>query len=153
MGASALYRILGELGANVPRVRTDQARALYERVSHATAAGWVASCHDLSEGGLAVALAESAMGGRLGCRISIDAIAADIGECAALYSESHSRFVATVPADSADLFENLLGDCAVMLGEVTANPQLLIESNGGQIVDAPLARLIHAWGSRLVEVL
>jgi len=153
MGASAFYRLLGELGANVPRVRTDQARALYERVSHATAAGWVASCHDLSEGGLAVALAESAMGGRLGCRISIDAIAADIGECAALYSESHSRFVATVPAENAPLFENLLGDHAMLLGKVTAEPQLLIEAARQRIVDVKLRQLIHAWGSRLVEVL
>lgn len=153
MGASAFYRLLDELGANVPRVRTDEARDLYERVSQATAAGWVASCHDLSEGGLAVALAESAMGGRLGCSISIDAIATEIGVCATLYSESHSRFLATVPANNASQFESLLGSSAVLLGEVTADPQVLIQSNGKRIVDVGLARLIHAWAGRLVEVL
>jgi phosphoribosylformylglycinamidine synthase subunit PurSL len=153
MGASAFYRLLGELGANVPRVRTDEARDLYERVSQATAAGLIASCHDLSEGGLAVALAESAMGGRLGCTVSIDALCAEIGLCATLYSESHSRFLATVQADHADPFERLLGDCATFLGDVTATQQVLIQSIGQRIVDIELALLIHAWGSRLEEVL
>ena len=152
-GASALYRLFGELGASVPRVRLRQARELYCRVAQATASGWIASCHDLSEGGLGVALAESAIGGRLGCRIALDAVVEDVGVLAALYSESHSRFVASVSPDHAAAFESLLGPRAVFLGVVTAYPQLQVKARGISLIDAPFERLIRAWKIGFSEVL
>lgn len=153
LGASAFYRLFGELGANVPVVRLQRARELYARVAEATAFGWLASCHDLSEGGLIVALAESAIGGRLGCRIALDAIASAIGAPAALYAESHSRFVASVRPEDASSFESLLGERAYPLGEVTAEPQIRVALAGTPLIDAPLDRLIRAWKSGLSEVL
>ena len=153
LGASAFYRLLGELGANAPAVRPEKARALYDRVGRATADGLVASCHDLSEGGLIVGLVESAIGGRLGCRISLDMLVEDVGATAALYAESHSRFVATVAREHVAAFESVLEDDAVFLGEVTDDSCIRVEAQGITLVNRSLDLLIRAWKSGLSEVL
>ncbi len=55
----------GFVGNQVPRVRVDESLLLYRALEQAIAEGLVASCHDCSDGGLAVALAETAFSGRL----------------------------------------------------------------------------------------
>lgn len=152
LGGSCLYRLLGELGANVPRVRPEAAAARYRRLSAAIGRGLVASGHDLSDGGLAVALAESCFGGGLGARISLSpAVLApeDRGSArarlAALFAETHSRFVVSVdPARRAD-FEEALGTDAVLLGEVTADPRLAVAWESEPLADLATGDLLAAW--------
>ena len=153
LGASSFYRLFGELGANAPAVRPETARALYDRVGRATADGLIASCHDLSEGGLIVGLVESAIGGRLGCRIALDVLAEDVGLLPALYAESQSRFVVTVTREHVAAFESLLEDDAVFLGEVTDDPRIQVEAQGITLIDRSLDLLIRAWKSGLAEAL
>lgn len=152
LGASAFYRLFRTLGASVPRVRPREARALYRRVSQAAVSGWIASCHDVSEGGLPVALTESAIGGRLGCEVALDPVAEGVGVLAALYSESPSRFVASVPPENAAAFEALMGGRATFLGAVTASPRVRMVAGGALLVDAPLERLVRVWKHGLSEV-
>jgi phosphoribosylformylglycinamidine (FGAM) synthase-like enzyme len=62
IGQSALSRtVLDHAGADVPRVRFDEERGMAAAVTDCVAAGLVEACHDISEGGLAVALAEMAL--------------------------------------------------------------------------------------------
>ncbi len=149
LGASEYYHLHGHLGANVPRVRREAARALYLKVQEATAAGLVQSCHDLSDGGLAVALAETAFGGGFGVEGTLD----DQGlpTAAQLFSESHSRFVMSVRPEDADRFEAIIGDQARRLGDVTLSPRLILRRRGSAVVDATLDDLLDAW-NRGVEV-
>jgi len=149
LGASEYYRVHGRLGATVPRVRRGAARALYLKVQEATASGLVQSCHDLSDGGLAVALAESAFGGGLGVDGALDHDG--LPPAVQLFSESHSRFVASVRAGDAGRFEEILGDDAHPLGEVTEAPHLVLRHRGEAVVDASLDDLFAAW-NRGVEV-
>ncbi len=152
LGGSAFYRLLGELGANVPQVRSQSAVACYRRLSAATSRGLVASCHDLSDGGLTVALAECCFGGGLGARISLseevlgpEARGSQRARPAALFAESHSRFVASVdPARRAD-FEAVLGAEAVLIGEVTADPRLAVAWEGERVLDLETGDLLAAW--------
>ncbi len=152
MGGSAFYRLLGALGANVPRVRPSSAAARYRSLSAATAGGLVASCHDLSDGGLAVALAESCFGSGLGARISLPAAVLDPearaggrAGWAALFAESHSRFLVGVDPASRPGFESLLGAEAVLIGEVTADPRLSVTWEGEPLVDLATGDLLAAW--------
>ena len=71
-------------------------------------AGWVESCHDLAEGGLAVALAEMAMGAERGARVDLARIpgAAECSPAASLFAESPTRFLVEVQADQ---LEQVLG--------------------------------------------
>ncbi len=71
LGGSHYYDIHGELGRNVPEVDTELGLKVFRALSKATAAGLVRACHDLSEGGLAVAAAEMAFAGGLGMRLDL----------------------------------------------------------------------------------
>ncbi|MCK4294064.1 MAG: phosphoribosylformylglycinamidine synthase subunit PurL, partial [Planctomycetes bacterium] len=65
LGGSHYYKINGELGANVPKLDLEMAPRIAKKISAAIAQGLIVSCHDCSEGGLAVALAEMAFAGGL----------------------------------------------------------------------------------------
>jgi len=65
LGGSHFYRLSGQTGANVPKVEITRALRTAQKLSEAIRKGLVRSCHDCSEGGLAVALAEMAFAGGL----------------------------------------------------------------------------------------
>jgi len=157
LGGSHYSLIHGLTGGRVPRVDVPQARRLYAAVHQAICASLVRSCHDLSEGGLAVAAAEMALAGGHGAEIYLDALPCDgVGaEHAAivrLYSESNSRLLCEVPAPAADAFESLLADvrCA-KIGSAVASPQLRVFAtrNAQPLIDIPLDTLESAWRSPL----
>ncbi len=88
----------------------------YRHLHAAIRAGLITACHDVSEGGVAVALAEMCIAGRLGARI--DALGHD-DLVTALFSESVGRLVVEVPPHSVDAFVKLMGRAAAPIGEVT----------------------------------
>ena len=145
LGGSEYLALHGQLGANVPTVNPKTARARYSALSRAIADGLVASCHDCSDGGLAVALAESAFAGGFGMEIDLLPLGLE-SNIAALFSESQSRFVVTVPRGKTEAFEQQLnGHGCTRLGEVVTEKQLRIACRNGQGIDASLDELKAAW--------
>jgi len=71
----------------------------------------VKSCHDTAEGGLAVALAESAIGGGIGLQVGLSANG--LRPDALLFGESQNRFVVTVAPANQDMLEETLTECGV----------------------------------------
>ncbi|NHZ48830.1 AIR synthase-related protein, partial [Nitratidesulfovibrio liaohensis] len=97
----------------------------------------VTACHDLSDGGLAVALAEMAVGGRLGARCDIAAVPAvcDMTATELLYSESASRLLVTVKPGNAAAFEaRFAGAACACIGEVTADAILAVTAQGAPLL-------------------
>jgi phosphoribosylformylglycinamidine synthase len=145
MGGSEFLALRGQLGRNVPKVDAAKSRALYERVSSAIAQGLVASCHDCSDGGLAVALAETAFAGGLGMDLDISPLGLE-SDAVALFSESQGRFVATVRPDQVSAFESALaGSSCTKLGVVTAETLFKVMGRGGAAINADVASLKEAW--------
>jgi len=152
-GGSEYFAMLGAVGSRVPRVNAPRALALYRALNAAMRAGLVRSCHDCSDGGLGVALAETAFAGELGMRIDLrkvpaaDALADDV----LLFSETQSRFVVTVAPEHAHAFEQYLAAHAyACVGEVTADARLTITgTNGASVVQAATAELKNAWQAPL----
>jgi phosphoribosylformylglycinamidine synthase len=157
LGGSELLAELGLGGGSVPRV-TDpaRARATYHALHRAMQAGWVRSAHDCSDGGLAVALAETAFAGGLGLTLHLGALAATerLAPAALLFSESPCRLVVTVAPDHAADFEAALAGLPCHpLGEVTRAPRLLVHgADGPPWLDAPLAELKEAWQNTLRDL-
>jgi phosphoribosylformylglycinamidine synthase len=156
LGASEYWAAKGYVGNQVPQVRVDESLLLYRALEEAHRRGLVASCHDCSDGGLAVALAETAFAGGFG-------ITADLALAPAegvtrndelLFSESQSRFVVTVHPEAVPDFEALFrGRAAARVGEVTAKPVLVLGGLGGrEAVCAPLAALKKAWQEPLAGI-
>jgi len=128
LGGSIYNRRLWHVGNAVPKVDFARARARFERLHAAIAAGLVRACHDLSEGGLAVAAAEMAIAGRLGLALDLRAVpgAAAVGSDAALlFSESASRFLVEVAPEDAAAFERAMaGGACARVGAVERDPVL-----------------------------
>ena len=112
-------------------------------------AGLVRACHDLSEGGLAVAAAEMAFAGGLGAEISADSMArtSDAGDVAVrCFSESNTRFLCEVRPADADAFRRELDavPCS-QIGRVIAEGRLSIRDAATVVVRAEIGSLKEAW--------
>jgi phosphoribosylformylglycinamidine (FGAM) synthase-like enzyme len=104
----------------------------------------VASCHDLSEGGLALALAEMALGGRLG--IQADLPSGELSPLTLLFSESNGRLVVEVEAANAAAFEEAMrGVPITAIGTVSDTPILAIAVDGEPQIALPVESLVSAW--------
>ncbi len=158
LGGSLWAEVKGQAGGNVPRVDLTRGPGLFQSLHEVIRLGLIRSCHDLSEGGLAVALAEMAMAGGLGAAVSLDRVPRDTGAAdpfVLLFSESPSRFLLEVAPEDCSRVEEQLGAWPLgRLGEVgpasgtgpESPPRLTIESGAGSlVVDAPLDVLREAW--------
>ncbi|MDQ8500118.1 phosphoribosylformylglycinamidine synthase subunit PurL [Enterococcus faecium] len=97
--------------------------------------GLIESAHDCSEGGLAIALAESAFKYQLGLSVQFGLPSAQ------LFAETQSRFVLTVAPENQTRFEEMMGDAAVLAGKVTDEAIIEISATDGQIkIETAVAR-------------
>ncbi|MDD5219932.1 MAG: AIR synthase-related protein [Candidatus Bipolaricaulis sp.] len=149
LGRSEFLHWLNVEGGRAPQVRTDRARERYRRIAEAIGSGLVASCHDLSDGGLAVGLVESAIGGGLGFDVVLDDVGPFDHPAVPLFSETPSRFVVTVPEGRCRAFEGVMEGDARPIGRVTADPRVRISFGGRACADAALTRFQTAWRTGL----
>ena len=153
LGGSEYYKLKGFLGASVPKVRGAKAKRTFKAVTKAIDEGLVKSCHDLSEGGLAVAAAEMAFAGGFGLELDLRKVPGK--ELArndfALFSESNSRFLIEVSEADREDFEDLMkGKSCALIGKVTKEAKLRINGLNDKIaVDASLDELRHSWKKTL----
>jgi phosphoribosylformylglycinamidine synthase subunit PurL len=109
-GGSAWTQVAHDhLGGLPPRVDLDRERLLAEILVNASRQGLVAAAHDLSEGGLAVALAEGCLRNGVGARIWLDEVCERDGVdvFTLLFSESAGRAIVAVPPAEQDRFTDL----------------------------------------------
>lgn len=148
LGASEYYALHGFTGNSVPRVRIDQALSRYRCLARAIRQGLLASCHDCSDGGLGVALAETAFSGGLGMDIDLDAVPAEGIERfdTLLFSESQSRFVVTVRKENRKSFEEIMGGTGwALAGEVTDRTELVVRHGGRTAIKEDIYDLKDWW--------
>jgi phosphoribosylformylglycinamidine synthase len=150
LGGSHYYHIHGELGANIPKVDLKKAPRIAKKISAAIARGLVVSCHDCSEGGLAVALAEMAFAGGLGIEIDLRGLPKS-KDCsridAQLFSESNSRYLVEVEPEKSDAFARLMVNLPFgQIGKVTEQKTLVIKSEDSRtVIEADVDSLKQAW--------
>jgi len=149
LGRSHFFDMYGVNGGSVPKLRTpERTMEMYRWLHRAMRAGLVASCHDLSDGGLAVAAAESAFAGGLGLELDLRRVEKDgeLTDAELLFSETPGRLLVTVHKGCEAAFEVLLKDLAAAVGTVVALPRLQIAGLAGErIVDADINGLKDAW--------
>lgn len=145
--------LLGHIGNQVPKVDAVKAKRLYGRLNEATEAGLISSCHDCSDGGLGVALAETAFAGGLGMEINlgmVPTIGVDRDDLL-LFSETQSRFVVTIsPQRKGDFEELFKGMFYGLLGKITSAPVFTaVGLKGKEIIRANIQDLKDTWKSPL----
>ena len=139
----------------MPRVDLTRAPRILAALHGAIQAGLVVSCHDLSEGGLAVAAAEMAFGGGLGMTLDLARVPATPApdgwdaDAYRLFSESCTRFLVEIaPAHAAELEGRFSGLPCALVGEVRAEPVFAVRSVAGrplfELAPEELRRAFHA---------
>ena len=119
MAGSALYMRHGAFHAEAPDVDLDELASSIEGMLTAHAKGLIVACHDVSEGGMAVALAEMCIGGQLGADVDLDASSRrGLRRLAALFSESNTRWLCEVPPADAKGFERVMGAAGVTVKRI-----------------------------------
>ncbi|MCM3706182.1 MULTISPECIES: phosphoribosylformylglycinamidine synthase subunit PurL [Cytobacillus] len=139
-GGSELQKMTyGRIFGKAPELDLEKEEKAQEQILKAIRSGLVASAHDVAEGGLAVAAAESLIGSKgLGADIKVTGNATS-----ALFSESQSRFLLSVKKENQGAFENLVD--AVLIGEVTEAPVLYISNEEGLLLAEQVDVLKQAW--------
>jgi phosphoribosylformylglycinamidine synthase subunit PurL len=140
--------VLGEVTGVPPALDLAKERALLTCLEAAATGAMVASAHDCGDGGLAVALAEAAIGAGHGFAVTVPT---DLPPHVALFSESASRAVVAVEPMDEDAFASLAashGVPATRLGE-TGGPRALIEG----AIDVPVEELAEVWETAIPRLL
>ncbi|MBI2805442.1 MAG: phosphoribosylformylglycinamidine synthase subunit PurL [Planctomycetes bacterium] len=151
MGGSHFHLVTGRTGGRVPPVDLRNAPQIFARLHEAIRTGMVRSCHDLSEGGLAVAIAEMAFAGGVGADITKPAIerneAPGTTDEIRLFAESASRFLVEVRPQHADQFRRVLEPMPVSeIGVTVKEPRLRIAAaNGEWNIWLSLRQMKDAW--------
>jgi phosphoribosylformylglycinamidine synthase subunit PurSL len=152
LGGSHLHAVSGtdELDGQVPQVDLAAARTTFAAMHRAISAGLVRACHDLSEGGLAVAAAEMAIAGDLGLELDLGQMEGPADPEIRLFSETPSRFLVEVrPEDAAAFAAELAGVPLTLLGTVRAESNLALRAGASTLLTLAVADLRHAWQSGL----
>jgi phosphoribosylformylglycinamidine synthase len=122
----------------------EHAPQVYAQVHEAIRSGLVRACHDLSEGGLAVAAAEMCIGGRFG--LSLDLDTAD--PVLTLFGETNGCLLLEVALEHTERVEaNFAALPLRRMGIVTAVPVLSILGRGQALIHAPVDDLVAAWNT------
>jgi phosphoribosylformylglycinamidine synthase len=148
LGGSHAALVLGLKGGYVPKVDPPLAMRIYEHLHDAMQRGWIAACHDASEGGLAVALAEMSFAGECGIQIDITSAREQsfVDSGTFLFSESNSRLICEVPEAFVSDFETAMMDLpCYRVGTVTEHDRVEVVCDGSPLIDIPWSQLRNLW--------
>ena len=158
LGASEISYMLrdegvGGIGGEVPQIDTDRNITSYRAISSAMKKGLIQSAHDCSDGGLAVALAESCFGSNSGAKVEISPIYSDsngLDVWGALFGESLGRILVSVRPSERESFEaEMAGSTCHYLGQVSDDDPILVTMRGESVMISSMSTLRESWKGTL----
>jgi phosphoribosylformylglycinamidine synthase len=147
MGGSAYYRLGNGYSCIVPDVDKEKLKKTMCSLLNATKKGYVAACHDVSDGGLGVCLSEMCIGGNIGAFIDISRVnnpRVDVK----LFSESNTRWVVEVKKEHEQRFRDEMKNVKTFrIGEVGGGSLIIRDKK--EIINLPIDRVKKEWGKTL----
>jgi phosphoribosylformylglycinamidine synthase subunit PurSL len=150
LGGSEYFALHNAKGNNSPKVEAQQAKKIMDTLSSAIDQGLARACHDCSEGGLGVALAEMAFAGGLGATVYLKNVPRTgpiYRDDFILFSESNTRFLVEVAAEAEPAFIEMMKEIPTApIGHVSQEEYLEVHGLNSQVVfRTPLSDLKEAW--------
>ncbi|GHO75012.1 phosphoribosylformylglycinamidine synthase subunit PurL [Ktedonobacter sp. SOSP1-85] len=144
---------------SVPTVHIERAYTTMKALGEAIRQGLVRACHDLSEGGLAVAAAEMSLASLLGVKLDVaqvgregaalDEVHPHARDIVRLFSESPSRFIVEVTPEQLSTFEQHMRAAGAAeltyLGMVTNTPRFIVQDGDEELVNVSVEELQESW--------
>lgn len=150
LGGSEYLRIIHNIEKGLPpEIDLEKEKRLHSVILEAINHGLLESVHDCSEGGIAVALAESSIAGNCGVKIDLSSVSPSIRKDALLFGESQSRVIASLKKDRLDELESLAEKYRIPLYHIgrTGGTRFIIDG----LVDIPLDMVIEAYENALPQ--
>lgn len=147
LGGSEYYKLYGGIGNNPPEVNFEEHPQVYRAISNAIEERLLSSIHDVSDGGLAVAFSESALGIGFGAELDLEVIPSKTKRVESLlFSESPGRFVLSVPPEKTAKFEYLLSGCPfAKVGRVRGDKRFIIKKGNEILINEPIERIKDSY--------
>jgi phosphoribosylformylglycinamidine synthase len=155
MGGSEYYKLLGIDGGVVPQVNIDLLQNGMKTVLSGIDKQYLVSCHDISEGGIGVCLAEMAIGGNIGASIDLSSTSGKLRSDGKLFSESNTRWIVEVKKEKQTEFETLTNKnqtTFIRIG-VTKGKNLHIKDNNKMLINLELTPLQTHWKNAIWDVM
>lgn len=155
LGGSEYYKTLGMDGGVVPRTDAETLKNCMNGILSSINKGYVASCHDMSEGGIGVCLSEMTIGGDIGAHIDLSEVGADLRTDFKLFSESNTRWVVEVKKEKQNSFEKLLtkeNTPFIQIGE-TQGKTLAIKDNEKTVINLEIMILRESWKNTIWDIM
>lgn len=160
LGASEIAYMLRDetqgqsgIGGRVPEIDTTRNLAMYRALTGAMQKELVASAHDCSDGGLAVAISECCFGSDSGARIDVSPIMSDCNQIepwGAMFGESLGRILVSVKPENSGAFENsMTGHACYFLGVVEEGDTILVTNGDTTLISTSMSSLRKAWKETL----
>lgn len=155
MGGSEYYKIINIKGGKVPRTDAKILKKSVNAILSCISNEYIASCHDISEGGLAVCLSEMAIGGNLGAIVDVSKIGKKLRTDFKIFSESNTRWIVEVKKEKQTDFEKLLKNKKVffaLIGEVKSE-NLVFKDNKKIVIESNIKTLYDYWSKPIWNIM
>ncbi|MGZ4161916.1 MAG: phosphoribosylformylglycinamidine synthase subunit PurL, partial [Neobacillus sp.] len=153
IGGSEYQKLMtGRVEGRPPQLHLDLEKKIQDFTLEVIQKGFVQSAHDTAEGGLAVALAESCIGGNVGADIVLtDELRADFS----LFSESQSRIILSVSSEHAKNVKEIANRLQVPIKEIgiVKGNEMQIEHNGLTVISQSVSTLEEVWRNAIPEIM
>jgi phosphoribosylformylglycinamidine synthase II len=155
LNGSEYYKALDVDGGVVPKSNVDLLAKCMKGVYTVIDEGYVASCHDVSEGGIGVCIAEMAIGGEIGANVDISKINDKLRSDIKLFSETTTRWIIEVKNGFEKDFEKTLKRLDtpyIKIGKTGGN-KLHISDNNSVLIDQPLKEIDSVWRNAIFKTM
>ncbi|MGC8899701.1 MAG: phosphoribosylformylglycinamidine synthase subunit PurL [Candidatus Micrarchaeia archaeon] len=149
LGGSELYKLFGVVGNKNPKVDFSLNKKIYSALHTLAVQELVRSMHDASDGGLVVALAESAIGGNIGMDVDVSRAENETDKLESLlFSESSGRIVFSIHPEDKEEVEKILASIPyALIGRVRGDSRFVVRAWGRQVLNEDVGELAKAWRS------
>ncbi|MCK5258928.1 MAG: phosphoribosylformylglycinamidine synthase subunit PurL [Thermoplasmatales archaeon] len=155
MGGSEYYKIMGIEGGDVPKTDTGILSKCMKGILSAIGKEYIASCHDVSEGGIGICLSEMIIGGDIGTVADLSNVSKKLRPDFKLFSESNTRWVLEVKKQSKKDFEETLKKEDVpfiKIGE-TKGKKLIINEGENTLINLDINTLKNIWKNTIWNIM
>ncbi len=147
LGGSVFYSLYNELGNKLPRPDLEEVKLQIYSLTDCIDENLILSCHDISDGGLATALAEMTFNNNIGCKINIDST---LENEKILFSET-GGFILEVSSNNVHNVQSVFSNVGLDIFEIGVTGGKLIQINN--IINLPCRDANHAWKNGLRDKL
>jgi phosphoribosylformylglycinamidine synthase len=153
MGGCEYYKLIKQDGGQVPKTDAKLLKNCMKGILDSVEKGSICSCHDISEGGIAVCLSEMCIGGNIGADVDISKLGNSLRSDFILFSESNTRWIVEVEPKKQKKFEEIVNKHKtpfVLIGKTKAKKLTIKDKE--KLVDQNIKNLRDCWKSPISDI-